>query len=288
MKKKAFFAKRRQIRVQLKALEEALETGYLSPHRIQRYMDALVKAGSESRKTREKLRGLKELLSLSKDAKQMWRSFSAIQKVASSTLNSAKAGYQAFVKGSAMQVAKRTDAWWAGKSKFEKGLFVLSVAAAASDAYAQTQRGVAPSEAIARSSVDFAIDLVIGGVPALAAAEMATQILFTTYAHATGSEGVSDATLSNTSKWVAKTAFDRVAEAASAAGTYAIALERYASGDPTVLEILANVDFARLRSSLSRVEERLGALPPGHPGEARLLRMRFAFRRLIRAKQRGR
>ena len=45
----------------------------------------------------------------------------------------------------------------------------------------------------------------------------------------------------------------------------------------------AGTSFDRLRQSLSRVEDQLDALPPGHADEARLLRMRETFRILIRA-----
>ena len=55
--------------------------------------------------------------------------------------------------------------------------------------------------------------------------------------------------------------------------------------EPNVGEILGNVSFERLRQSLSRVEDQIDALPPGHPDEARLMRMRETFRILIRAKQ---
>ena len=55
--------------------------------------------------------------------------------------------------------------------------------------------------------------------------------------------------------------------------------------EPNNSEILGNVDYGRLRQSLSLVEDRIAALPPGHADEARLMRMRETFRILIRAKQ---
>jgi hypothetical protein len=285
MSKKEFFKQRKALRGTLKGIEEALEGGLLSPKRLQGYIDAVVKGGSESKTTREQLKNLRMLLRRSEDAKRMWKSWGAIKSVASGLAGDALAKYNAFVKGSADTLAKRTDAWWAGKSKLDKGLFIFSVAAAAANAYQQTQKGVATSEAIGRASVDFVIDLVIGGVPILAAAEMGTQILFTSYAMATGDKGVSDATLSNTAKWAAGKALDQVAAGGAALGRWSIALERMASGDPSVEQILGQISWERLRQSLSRVEERISMLPPKHPDEARLMRARQAFRKLMRAKR---
>jgi len=114
---------------------------------------------------------------------------------------------------------------------------------------------------------------------------MATQIMFTTYGHATGDMGVADATLSNTTKWVAEQALNEVAGGAASLGEASIALERMVFNEPNIKEILGNVSYERLRQSLSHVEDRIAALPPGHANERRLLRIREAFRILIRAKQ---
>ena len=284
MSSKEFFKQRKALRAKLKGIEEALEGGFLSPSRIQRYIDTLVKGGSGSRKTRDQLKQMRQLLRHSQDAKRMLTSWSAIKSVASNLKGQALTAYQSFVKGSADDVAKRLDGALGSMSKFEKGLLVMSIASAAADAYSQTQKGVAPSEAIARASTDFVIDMIIGGVPILAAAEMGTQILFTSYAMATGDQGVSDATLSNTAKWAARNVLDQVAAGAAGLGRWSIALERFASGEPGVAEILANVDHEKLRMALSRVEERIASLPPGHEDEARLMRARQAFRKLLRAK----
>ncbi len=279
-----FFKQRKALRGRLKGIEEALEGGFLSPSRIQRYINSLVKSGSGSKKTREQLKQMQLLLRNSQDAKRMLKGWTAIKSVAAQFKGKALSAYRNFVKGSADDVARRLDGAFGSMSKFEKGLLVMSIANAAADAYSQIQKGVAASEAIARASTDFVIDMVIGAVPILAAAEMGTQILFTSYATATGDQGVSDATLSNTVKWATRKALDKVAAGAVHLGRLSIALERFASGKPGIAEVLANVDRSQLRMALSRVEERIGCLVPGHPDEARLMRARQAFRRLLRAK----
>ena len=64
------------------------------------------------------------------------------------------------------------------------------------------------------------------------------------------------------------------------ANTYPHLLDKGITGSPEELTIK---DLHR--QSLSLVEDRIAALPPGHADEARLLRMRETFRILIRAKQ---
>jgi hypothetical protein len=167
----------------------------------------------------------------------------AIKSVASGLAGDALAKYNAFVKGSPTRLPSAPTRGGPQGASSTRGLFIFSVAAAAANAYQQTQKGVATSEAIGRASVDFVIDLVIGGVPILAAAEMGTQILFTSYAMATGDKGVSDATLSNTAKWAAGKALDQVAAGGAALGRWSIALERMASGDPSVEQILGQISW---------------------------------------------
>ncbi len=285
MKNADFYAKRREIRQMLGKVSEALEKGMLSPSRIQQYIDALKKSGSGTRQTREQLRTLQSLLDASQDAKNLWRSSSAWRNIGRTLAGNAAQSYRNFVSGSATQVAQRLDNTFAGMNKLDKGLLALSVVAATAEAVDRMNQGQAASEAIARSSVNFVIDLAIAGVPITAAAEMATQVLFTSYAVATGDQGVSDATLSNTSKWVAQTALDQVADGAAYLGEASVTLERIVYNEPDIGEILGNVSFDQLRQSLSRVEDQIDALPPGHADEARLMRMRETFRILIRAKQ---
>ncbi|MDI9434339.1 MAG: hypothetical protein QM570_21700 [Planctomycetota bacterium] len=285
MKNADFYARRREIRQLLPKVSEALESGMLSPGRIQRYIDALVKSGSGTRETRQQIRMLQRLLDSSQDMKNLWRSSAAWRNLARNFANEAADGYRKFVSGTSTQIAQRIDASWSKMSKMDRGLLVLSVAAASAEAYDRIQQGAAASDAIARSSVNFAIDLAIAGFPITAAAEMATQILFTSYGYATGDEAWAEGTLSNTSKWVAQQALDQVADGAAYLGEASVALERMVFNEPNIREILGNVDYGRLRQSLSRVEDQIAALPPGHADEARLLRMRETFRILIRAKQ---
>lgn len=285
MKRADFYQRRREIRQMLVRMSEALENGMLSPSRLQQYIEALQKSGSGSRQTREQIRTLQRLLDTSQDAKNMWRSSSAIWNVGRELGDDVVRSYHAFVSGSATQVAQRLDNHFAQMSKLDKGLLLLSAAAATAEAVERMNQGEAPSEAIARSSVNFVIDLAIAGIPITAAAEMTTQILFNTYAYATGDEAVAQAVLSNTTKWVAQQALDQVADGAAYVGEASIALERIVFNEPNVGEILGNVSFERLRQSLSRVEDQIAALPPGHANEARLLRMRETFRILVRAKQ---
>jgi hypothetical protein len=285
MKKVDFYQRRREIREMLGKVSEALDSGMLSPTRIQEYIDALRKSESGTRQTHEQIRTLQRLLDSSQDGKNMWRSSSALWNVSSTLAADAAESYRRFVSGSATQVAQRLDDHFARMSRLDKGLLLLSVASATAEAVDLMNQGQAASEAIARSSVNFVIDLAIAGVPITAAAEMATQIMFGTYAYATGDKGVSDATLSNTTKKVTEWALDQVANAAVYAGEASIALERIVFNEPDIGQILDNVDYGRLRQSLSLVEDRIAALPPGHADEARLLRMRETFRILIRAKQ---
>lgn len=285
MKNADFYARRREIRQLLPKVSEALESGMLSPGRIQRYIDALVKSGSGTRETRAQIRMLQGLLDSSQDMKNLWRSSAAWRNLARNFANETADAYRQFVSGSSTQVAQRLDASLSKMTKLDKGLLLLSVAAATAEAYDRIEQGAATSDAIARSSVNFAIDLAIAGFPITAAAEMATQILFTSYSYATGDEAIAQGTLSNTSKWVAQQALDQVADGAAYLGEASVALERMVFNEPNIREILGNVDYGRLRQSLSRVEDQIAALPPGHADEARLLRMRETFRILIRAKQ---
>ncbi len=285
MKNADFYAKRREIRQLLPKVTEVLEKGMLSPGRIQRYIDALVKSGSGTRETRAQIRMLQGLLDSSQDMKNLWRSSAAWRNLARNFANEAADGYRQFVSGSSTQIAQRMDASWSKMSKMDRGLLVLSVAAASAEAYERVQQGAAVEDAIARSSVNFAIDLAIAGFPITAAAEMATQILFTSYSYATGDEAWAQGTLSNTSKWVAQQALDQVADGAAYLGEASMALERFVCNEPNIQEILGNVSTTRLRQSLSLVEDQIAALPPGHADEARLMRMRETFRILMRAKQ---
>lgn len=285
MKRADFYSKRREIRQMLVKISEALENGMLSPSRLQQYIEALQKSGSGTRQTREQIRTLQRLLDTSKDAENMWRSSSVAWNVARELGDDMVRSYHAFVSGSATQVAQRLDDHFAQMSRLDKGLLLLSVASATAEAVERMNQGQAASEAIARSSVNFVIDLAIAGIPITAAAEMATQIMFGSYAYATGDEAVAQAALSNTAKWAAQKALDDVVDRAVYLGEASIALERIVFNEPDIGQILDNVDYGRLRQSLSLVEDRIAALPPGHADEARLMRMRETFRILIRAKQ---
>ncbi len=285
MKKADFFKRRKEIRQMLGKVSGALEGGILSPSRIQQYMDALRKSGSGTRQTREQLKMLQQLMNTSQDAKSMLRSTSALRSVASSLTKNVAESYRTFVSGSATQVAKRLDQSYASMTKLDKGLLVLSVASAAAEAADLMAQGKEPSDAIARSSVNLAIDMAIANIPITAAAEMITQVMFSSYAYITGDEAVADATLSNVTKLIAQKALDQVASGAAYLGDVSIAFERMVFNEPNVDQILGNVSYPHLRQSLSHVEDKLAAIPPGHGDEARLLRIREAFRILIRAKQ---
>ena len=63
---------------------------------------------------------------------------------------------------------------------------------------------------------------------------------------------------------------------------------RFSTNAASPAQLVANVDMTRVRESLERVEARLAATVPRHPlqrtdEEARLLRIRAAVRRLLRA-----
>ncbi len=280
-----FFKQQRNIRQMLPKVAEVFEKGMLSPGRLQGYLDGLLKSGSTTMQTREQLRMLQGMLDTSQDVKNLWRSGSAWRNLSRTLATNAADSYRKFVSGSSTQVAQRLNTSMSKMTKLDKGLLVLSVAAATAEAYDRIEKGEAASEAIARSSVNFVIDLAIAGFPITAAAEMATQILFTSYSYATGDEAVAQGTLSNTSKWVAEQALNKVADGAAYMGEASIALERIVRNEPNIKEILGNVSTARLRQSLSLVEDQIAALPPGHADEARLMRMRETFRILMRAKQ---
>jgi hypothetical protein len=285
MKNAAYYARRKEIRQMLPRITKVLEKGMLSPARLQRYIDALKKSASGTKQTRAQLRMLQDLLDKSGDAKNLWRSSSAWRNIGRTLATDAAASYRNFVSGSADDLVKRLGSSYRNMKKFEKGMLLLSVVAATAEAYDRMEKGADASDAIARSSVNFVIDLVIAGIPITAAAEIGTQILFTSYAAATGDEGVGDATLSNTSKWVAEQALNQVADGAASLGEASIALERMVRNEPNIGQILGNVSYDRLRQSLSHVEDQIAALPPGHANEARLMRMRETFRILMRAKQ---
>ncbi len=114
---------------------------------------------------------------------------------------------------------------------------------------------------------------------------MITQVMFSSYAYITGDKAVADATLSNVAKLIAQKALDQVASGAAYLGDASIAFERMVFNEPNIDQILGNVSYPHLRQSLSHVEDKLAAIPPGHADEKRLLRIREAFRILIRAKQ---
>lgn len=284
MKNRDFYAQRREIRKLLPKVTEALEKGPLSPDQIRRYIEALKKSGSGTTQTRAQLKAMQTLLDKAQAARSYVRS-GALRSIGRTLATDAAASYRTFVKGSATEIARRLDTYRAKMTKLDRGLLILSVAAAGAEAYDLMNKDMAAEEAIARSSVNFAIDLAIAGVPIAAAAEIGTQIMFGSYAYASGDKGVSDATLSNTAKQVAEAALDRVATGGAYLGEGSIALERVVFNEPNIGEILGNVSYDRLRQSLSQVEDELAAVPPGDPDEKRLLRMREAFRILIRAKQ---
>jgi hypothetical protein len=85
--------------------------------------------------------------------------------------------------------------------------------------------------------------------------------------------------------WAADTAKARDRVNKGEAPSEVFALERMVFNKPNIDEIIGNVRYDRLRQSLSHVEGRIAALPPGHANEPRLRRMRDAFRVLLRAKQ---
>jgi hypothetical protein len=281
-----FFKKRNEIRKLLVGLEETLDKGILSPESMKRAIAALQKRGAQTETIKKQIAGLQQMLKRSQDARAMWKNWGLAKSLTMNLGKEAMQKYRSFADSSVKQMSGKLGNWWKGQSKMAKGLFVLSVAASAAEAYQNTQKGMATSEAIARSSVNFVLDLVIAGCPVTAAAEMGTQVLFTSYSVATGEKGPSDATLSNTTKFVAQKALDLVAAGGDGAGRLSVALERMASGSASSREVLASLDYTQVRAAQIRVEERLSALPPGHPDEARLLRARRAFRRLMRA-QRG-
>lgn len=295
-----FFAQRRALRdAHFQGLEQMIEKGLLSEGKINELLKALQGMGSGSLQVGLAKKRLRELRGFANNLRAYsLPSIRAALAAGEGFSDAVKARYRAAASQSLRQLAAgwsvegRTlsasaRAGWKQMSKLDKGLVFLSLGASIADVVEKTEAGMAASEAVARASVDLAIDLAIGGFPLTAAAEMGTQVLFTSASVYTGDQGYSDATLSNTSKWVAGQVFDGIAAGAAGLGHGWVVMTRALTGEPGMPEILAGVDFPRLRRSLSHVEDRLDAVAPGDPSEATLLRMRQTFRELIRAIQQG-
>jgi len=167
-------------------------------------------------------------------------------------------------------------------SAFDKGLLVLTALDAANKGWERIEGGMDPSEALFRSSVDFAVDLAVTGTPITLAAEIASQILFKAYGTATGESDLGEGVLSSTLQRVAQAAIDKIAAAAAAAGDAEIAFEEIL-GRATEDELLRRLDAQRVLLGIECAEDQLNALAPGDPKEWRLLRIRAALKRLSRA-----
>ena len=191
--------------------------------------------------------------------------------------------YRAFAAGSGRDVAQRLDGALSQMSNLVRGLLLLSMAAAGAEAYQNAQDGMPASEAVARSGVNFTADLVVGGVPLLAASEIAGQVLFGTGYILTGDKGFTDAAPSNVIKALAQATLDQVVAGACASGEYvggARAADRGQerhSRDPGQRRPLAGPCRAGPHGGAA------GGSRTGAPQEWRLLRMRAAFRLLLRA-----
>ena len=266
-------------------LKGLLDKGFLSEERLQDLHAALVKSGSK-RHAGKTIQELVKLRGAVQDFKKT--GMPTIQRLladAKGLRQNATAAYTSYVNQTVTQVRNEFGASLKNMSGLDRSLLVLSVAATAAEVVQRTEAGMSLPEAIARSGTNFVIDVAIAGIPIAAAAEIATQVLFTSASAAMGDGSIRQATLSSTSKFLAEQAFDVVATGGSLVGEASILLERKLTGEPGIAKILANVDTAQLQRSLQTVESRIASLAPGHADESRLMKMRETFRELLRAKK---
>jgi hypothetical protein len=260
-----------------------LTTGILSRERIEKLIAA--NRGLDTDAARAVGQRLQQLLATSHDLRRTWlprwnQILTTLGRMGADT----RATVTGVLNQSVGQLRSNLGDKFRKMSGMEKGLLVLGVAAAVAEAAEKIDGGMAVPEAAARSGVNLTIDLLIAGIPLLAAAEIVSQITLGTARYVTEDEAYGDATLSNIAKALAGLAFDEVAEGAAWLQQQSLAIHQPEWDERKIASLLRNVDPGKLRRSLAAVERRLDGLSPGHPDEARLLRIRGTLRRLLRAK----
>ncbi len=289
-----FQKKKKALRQTYDAFYKVFDKGCLSPSQLDPLIDGLEKM--EGRKAasnglRKRLKYLKLLREKSQSLKGLGlgEKFKALlqpRKLGSRVLEK--------IRGSAGKTVVEVEGKLGKTLKvFDRATLVLSVANAGARCVELANAGMDPTEAFGRSFTDLAVDLVIGGFPITAAAEMASHAVFGTVGRvleymevdASWVEAFKSASFSGAASYVI---IEGIAWASASSGRASIAIERWASSDDPFDQLPKNVDFKKLRESLLIVEGQLSALPPGDPKEKRLLERRRAFRVLLRAMQEGR
>ncbi len=248
-----------------------VKNGILSPRRIDGLLNAIEKtrAGTtKARKLKSRLEALKQVTSPTR-----WEKFKSFFK-------EIPGRYQPAIGQAVTEVSKQAK----GMSAFDKGMLGLSMMNAVADSFERIDNGVPVPEAVARAAANFAVERVIDHVPYLTMIDAAGKAIFISYAHYSGEEAWATANLEDVSKMAVQLAADQVASAGRWTGEQSIILESSLTDRPTFEALLNNVSTEKLRRSLRQVETQLDIIPPGHREEARLLRIRASFRRLLRAK----
>lgn len=165
---------------------------------------------------------------------------------------------------------------------FDKFVLAATVAAAAAEMADLHANGKALSDAAARAGVNMVVELVIGGIPLTAAAHAASLIVFETASRVTGDDTYRQVNVEQAAKDMAQAALDQVAAVGAWAGSSS---PQWWDGEKTEEELLANVDSNQAEQALAKAEADLALTRPGSKEAHRLLRIRRALRRLLRAQE---
>jgi len=168
---------------------------------------------------------------------------------------------------------------WKGMSKFERGLIVLSVAAAAAEASDLMAKGMSGEEATARAGVNLAVELAIGAVPITAAAQVVSLVIFETMARLSGDDALREVNVESAAKAMAQKVLDQFGDLGARIGESAGASE--------IAALDGSADRAAIERSLAEAERRIDSAEPSSAKAADLMTSRARLRALLRAKERA-
>ena len=169
-----------------------------------------------------------------------------------------------------------------GMGPLDRFLLAATVAAAVAEMSDLQSQGKAVTDAAARAGVNMTVELVIGGIPLTAAAHAASLIVFESASRVTGDDTYRQINVEQAAKDMAQAALDQVAAAGASAGASS---RQWWDGEETEEELLANVDRNQAEQALVKAEADLALTTPGSTEAHRLLRIRRALRRLLRAQE---
>ena len=272
-------------REHLAAVTKAIETGFLSPRRLEATIAALQRAKPLSMHHRRVLRQLRAMATISQSLhrggglSRLKGLASAVRLTTPGHLEALRRVFRAPASVAGRQALRALK----DMNGLDRLTVFLSAVKNSREARLRIQAGVVPSQALFAAAVKTVIDMGLTKLPIAGAIDLGVKLIVYPIAAETGADWAYGLAPSTLAKNLADGLIGAVADGSAWLADGPDHLRTLVGRPTTRQQLVANVSSAQLRRSLSLVERTLDSLSPGAPDVPRLLRTRAALRRLLRA-----